>query len=305
MSKTTRPWYGHDFGLSFRMFITMLLLAALYLGFVAILIAMRVGIPLLIVIIGALAFSQFFFSDQLVLLSTGARRVTAQAAPELHKTVERLAQIADLPKPSIAIMPTRMPNSFATGRSPKTAVITVTQGLLDRLDAPELEAVLAHEMTHIKNHDVAVITIASFFAMIASFIVQQFFFFGFAMEEDRGRGRGNGGQAIMIIWLASIVVWAISYVLIRTLSRYREYAADRGSAILTGHPGYLASALQKINLSMARSSQRDLRKAEAFNAFFIFPAVRKDSFMEMLSTHPSLEHRIRYLEKLQSEIDKK
>ena len=305
MTKKTRSWYGHDYGLSFRMFFTMLLLAALYLGFIAVLVALHVGIPLLIVIIGALAVSQYFFSDQLVLLSTGARKVTAQQAPELHRTIKRLAQMADLPTPGIAIMPTRMPNAFTTGRNPKTAVITVTQGLLDRLDGPELEAVLAHELTHIKNRDVAVITIASFFAMIASFIVQQFFFFGFAMEEDRGRGRGNSGQAIMLIWLASIIVWAVSYVLIRTLSRYREYAADRGSAILTGHPGYLASALQKIHASMARSTQRDLRKAESFNAFFIFPAVRKNSFMEMFSTHPSLEHRIRYLEKLQSEIDNK
>ncbi len=306
MSKATRPWYGHDYGLSFRMFITMLLLAALYLGFVAVLVALRVGIPLLVVIIGALLLSQYFFSDQLVLLSTGARQVTAQQAPELHKIIERIAQLADIPKPRVAIMPTMMPNAFATGRSPKTAVITVTQGLLDRLDGPELEAVLAHEMTHIKNRDVAVITIASFFAMIASFIVQQFLFFGFALEgEEGGRGRGGGGQAIMIIWLASIIVWAVSFVLIRTLSRYREFAADRGSAIITGHPGYLASALQKIHTSMNRSSRRDLRKAEAFNAFFIFPAVRKNSVMEMFSTHPTLEHRLRYLEKLQAEMDKK
>ncbi len=306
MSKANRPWYGHDYGLSFRMFLTMLLLAILYLGFVAVLVALHVGIPLLVVIIGALLLSQYFFSDQLVLLSTGARQVTPQQAPELHKTIERIAQLADMPKPRVAVMPTTMPNAFATGRGPKTAVLTVTQGLLDRLTGPELEAVLAHEMTHIKNRDVAVITIASFFAMIASFIVQQFFFFGFALEgEEGGRGRGNGGQAIMIIWLASIIVWAVSFVLIRTLSRYREFAADRGSAIITGHPGYLASALEKINTSMNRSSRRDLRKAENFNAFFIFPAVRKNSIMEIFSTHPSLEHRIRYLEKLQAEMEKK
>lgn len=215
--------------------------------------------------------------------------------------VERLAQLADVPVPRLAVMPTRMPNAFATGRSPKHAVITVTQGLVDQLSDQELEAVLAHELTHIKNRDVAVITVASFFAMIASFIVQQFFFFGLMAEEDRGR---RGGQLIMFVWLASLVVWALSYVLIRTLSRYREYAADRGSAILTGHPGYLASALRQINTMMNRTPQRDLRQAESFNAFFIVPAIRKDSMMEIFSTHPSLTHRIDRLEKLQEEMEK-
>ncbi len=301
MAKKTAAWYGHDFGLSLRMFITMMLLAALYLAFVVVLWELRVGLPLLIMIIAALAFSQYFFSDSLVMLTTGARVVTPQQAPKLYATVERLSQLADIPVPKIAIMSTRMPNAFTSGRSPKKATITVTQGLLDQLPEQELEAVLAHELTHIKNHDVAVITLASFFAMIAAFIVQQFFFFGLMAEEDRGR---RGGQAIMLIWLASLVVWAISYVLIRTLSRYREYAADRGSAILTGHPAYLASALQRINANMSRVPQKDLRQAENFNAFFIFPAVRKDSMMEMFSTHPSLQHRIAHLQKMQEDMEK-
>lgn len=301
MAKKTAAWYGHDFGLSLRMFITMMLLAALYLAFVVVLWELRVGLPLLIMIIAALAFSQYFFSDSLVMLTTRARVVTPQQAPKLYATVERLSQLADIPVPKIAIMPTRMPNAFTSGRSPKKATITVTQGLLDQLPEQELEAVLAHELTHIKNHDVAVITLASFFAMIAAFIVQQFFFFGLMAEEDRGR---RGGQAIMLIWLASLVVWAISYVLIRTLSRYREYAADRGSAILTGHPAYLASALQRIHANMSRVPQKDLRQAENFNAFFIFPAVRKDSMMEMFSTHPSLQHRIAHLQKMQEDMEK-
>ncbi|POB12138.1 MAG: zinc metalloprotease HtpX [Sulfobacillus thermosulfidooxidans] len=301
MAKKTAAWYGHDFGLSLRMFITMMLLAALYLAFIVVLWDAGVALPLLILIIMALAFSQYFFSDSLVLLTTGSRIVTPQQAPKLYAMVERLAQLADIPVPKIAVMPTRMPNAFTTGRSPKKATITVTQGLLDQLPEQELEAVLAHELTHIKNHDVAVITIASFFAMIAAFIVQQFFFFGFMAEEDRGR---RGGQAIMVVWLVSVLVWAISYVLIRTLSRYREYAADRGSAILTGHPGYLASALQRINANMARTPQRDLRQAENFNAFFIFPAIRKDSLMEIFSTHPSLPHRIAYLQKMQEDMEK-
>lgn len=301
MTKKTAAWYGHDFGLSLRMFITMMLLAALYLAFVVVLWELRVGLPLLIMIIAALAFSQYFFSDSLVMLTTGSRVVTPQQAPKLYATVERLSQLADIPVPKIAIMSTRMPNAFTSGRSPKKATITVTQGLLDQLPEQELEAVLAHELTHIKNHDVAVITLASFFAMIAAFIVQQFFFFGLMAEEDRGR---RGGQAIILIWLASLVVWAISYVLIRTLSRYREYAADRGSAILTGHPAYLASALQRINANMSRVPQKDLRQAENFNAFFIFPAVRKDSMMEMFSTHPSLQHRIAHLQKMQEDMEK-
>lgn len=301
MAKKTAAWYGHDFGLSFRMFITMFLLAALYLAFVVILLQMQIDFFLLVIIIGGLALSQYYFSDNLVLLSTGSRILSPQQAPRLTAMVERLAQLADVPVPRLAVMPTRMPNAFATGRSPKHAVITVTQGLVDQLSDQELEAVLAHELTHIKNRDVTVITIASFFAMIASFIVQQFFFFGLLAEEDRGR---RGGQFIMLIWLASLVVWAISYVLIRALSRYREYAADRGAAILTGHPGYLASALRQINTMMNRTPQRDLRQAENFNAFFIMPAIRKDSIMEVFSTHPSLTHRIDRLEKLQEEMEK-
>ncbi len=301
MAKKNKAWYGHDFGLSFRMFLTMFLLAALYLAFVVVLFELNISWPLLILIIGGLAVSQYLFSDNLVMLTTGSHILNPQQAPKLHSMVERLAQMADIPVPKLALMSTRMPNAFTTGRNPKRAIITVTQGLVDQLPDEELEAVLAHEMTHIKNHDVAVITLASFFAMIASFIVQQFFFFGFMAEEDRGR---RGGQAIILVWIASLVVWAISYVLIRTLSRYREFAADRGAAILTGHPGNLASALRRINANMGRTSQKDLRKAENFNAFFIFPAVRKNSMMEVFATHPTLQHRIERLEKIQQDMEK-
>lgn len=304
MSKKSQYWYGRDFGLSLRMFITMLLLAALYLFFIGALLVANVRAPILVTVMVLLAVSQYYFSDQLVLLSTGSRTLTPGQAPELYQMLERLSQMADIPTPKIALMRTRMPNAFATGRNPKTSVITVTEGLLDRLEPQEIEAVLAHELTHIKNRDVTVITLASFFSMLASFIVQQFLFFGFGMEDERDR-QGGGGQAVILIWGVSLLVWAISYVLIRTLSRYREYAADRGSAILTGHPGYLASALQKIHQSMTRTPMRDLRKAESFNAFFIFPAVRRDSLMEIFQTHPSLEHRIRYLEKLQQDMEKK
>jgi len=305
MAKSARPWYGRDLGLSVRMMITMLLLAALYAGFVAVLWAVHVPWGLLIVIMALVALSQYALSDQIVLWSAGARILRPQEAPELHRIITRLAQIADLPTPKLAWINTRMPNAFTIGKNPKNAVVAVTQGLVDRLDENELEAVLAHELTHIKNRDVTVITLASFFAMVASFIVQQFFFFGFGMENDRRDRQGGGVSAVMVVWLASIIVWAVSYVLIRTLSRYREYAADRGSAILTGHPGYLASALLKIQSGMRMSPTRDLRQAEAFNAFFIFPAMRKDSLMELFATHPTIEHRIRRLESLQQQMEKK
>lgn len=304
MAKRSGPWYGRDLGLSFRMSLTMFLLFALYAAFVVVLVAVRVPIPMLVFILVLVAASQYFLSDQLVLWSTGSRMLGPHDAPELRRIVERVAQLADLPMPKLAYMRQRMPNAFTIGKNPKKSVITVTQGLLDLLDEHELEAVIAHEMTHIKNRDVVVISLASFFAMVASFIVQQFFFFGMGMEGERRDRQGGGGQAVIIVWLASLAVWAISYVLIRTLSRYREYAADRGSAILTGHPAYLASALQKIQAGMRQTPTRDLRHAEAFNAFYVFPAMRKGSFRELFATHPTLEHRVAYLEKLQQIIDK-
>ncbi|MCY0878058.1 MAG: zinc metalloprotease HtpX [Firmicutes bacterium] len=306
MAKSSRPWYGRDVGLSFRMGLTMFLLFALYAAFVLVLLSAQVPLPTLITILVLVALSQVLLSDQIVLWASGARILRPEEAPELHRILARLAQLADLPTPKLAWINTRLPNAFAIGKNPKSAVIAVTRGLVERLDASELEAVLAHELTHIKNRDVTVLSLASFFAMVAAFIVQQFFFVGLSMEGDRRQGRGGGGgQAIILVWLASLVVWAISYVLIRTLSRYREYAADRGSAILTGHPGYLASALQKIQAGVRQTPSRDLRQVESMSAFFIFPAVRKDSVMEIFATHPTLEHRIQRLEKLQQQMEKK
>jgi heat shock protein HtpX len=297
-----KPWYGRDVGLSVRMGITLFLLAALYLAFLIFLFESGVPLPTLILIMGLLLLSQYYFSDQLVLWSTRARLVSPAQYPQLYQIVERLCQLADIPVPKLAVMPARMPNAFATGRDPKNSVVVVTQGLLDRLDERELEAVLAHELTHVKNRDAQLITVASFFAMLASFIVQQIFFVGLSMDE--GRDRRGGGGGILLVWVGSLIVWAISFILIRALSRYREYAADRGSAILTGHPGYLASALMKIEGGMRRTPDRDLRQAEAFNAFFIFPAISRDSLMELFSTHPNLEHRLAYLERLQEQMDK-
>lgn len=303
MARSSQLWYGRDFGLSFRMGITMLLLLALYAAFVMVLALLGVSKFMLITIMILVAVSQALLSDKIVLWTSGARILKPGEAPELHKIIARLAQLADLPTPKLAWINTRMPNAFAIGKKPKSSVIAVTRGLMERLDATEIEAVLAHELTHIKNRDVTVISLASFFSMVASFIVQQFLWIGLSMDDRNDRD--GGGQAMILVWLASAVVWAVSYVLIRTLSRYREYAADRGAAILTGHPGYLASALQKIQSGMHTTPTRDLRQAESMNAFFIFPAVRRASVMEMFATHPTLEHRLRQLERLQQQMEKK
>jgi heat shock protein HtpX len=298
-----RPrWYRPDRGLTFRMGLVMFLLAALYLAFIAVLNALQVPLGTLIVIVGLMLLAQYYFSDRMVLMATGAREVSPLQAPELHRIVERLAQQADIPKPRVAVIPTDVPNALATGRNPRHAVVAVTEGLLRRLEPEEIEAVLGHELTHVLNRDVAVITVASFFATVASFIVQQFFWFGFSMERDR-RGNNAAGAA-MLVWLASLIVWAISYLLIRALSRYRELAADRGSALLTGQPSHLASALIKISRIMERVPNRDLRRVETANAFFIIPALRRDSLMELFSTHPPLRVRLAQLEALAREMER-
>jgi heat shock protein HtpX len=304
-----RPrWYRPDAGLTFRMALVMFLLAALYLGFIAVLDALRVPLGTLVVIVGLMLLAQYYWSDRMVLLATGAREVSPAQAPELHRIVERLAQQANIPKPRVAIIPTDLPNALATGRNPRHAVVAVTQGLLRRLDADEIEAVLGHELSHVLHRDVAVITIASFFATVASFILQQFFWFGFGgfgggFGGDRRRDNG-GVNAAIIIWLVSLIVWAVSYLLIRALSRYRELAADRGSAYLTGRPSTLASALIKISQVIERVPTRDLRRVEAANAFFIIPALHRDSLMQLFSTHPSLKVRLAQLEALAREMER-
>lgn len=298
----TRRWYGRDAGLSFRMGLVMFLLAVIYLAFVAVLLALRVPFGFLIIIIGGMLVAQFYFSDRMVLAATGARLVTRQQAPELHEIVDRLCQMSDIPRPQVAIMDTDMPNAFATGRNPRHAVVTVTRGLMRRLEPDELEAVLGHELSHVKNRDVAVMTVASFFATVASILVQQFLWFG--MWGGMGdRRRGNNGNAAIVIWLVAIVVWALSYLLIRALSRYRELAADRGSAIITGQPSKLASALVKISRDVNRIPDRDLRQTDAAAAFFIIPALRRDSLSALIATHPPLKVRLAQLERLSREME--
>ncbi|MHB1419479.1 MAG: zinc metalloprotease HtpX [Bacillota bacterium] len=288
-----------DWNLTARMMLTMLLLAALYLLFAVILWRAGIGFAGLAMFMGVVLLAQYYFSDRLVLWSMGAKEVSPQEEPELHALVERLAALDDLPKPRVAMVRTSMPNAFATGRNPQNAVVAVTTGLMTRLDPGELEAVLAHELTHVKNRDMTVITLGSFFATIASFIVQQFFFWGGAMGGRDRDGRNNA----MLVYLVSLIVWVVSFFLIRALSRYREFAADRGAALLTGAPEHLASALLKISGGMNAVPNRDLRQAEAFNAFFILPAVGKNNLVELFSTHPSLERRLAYLRRLEREME--
>ncbi len=293
-----KKWY-RDYGLAARMMLTMFLLAAVYLFFLVVLsVYGGVGTYGLIVFAGFFLLIQFFFSDKLVLWSMGGRIVGEQEEPRLHETVSRLCAIADLPKPKIALVESNVPNAFATGRSKESAVVAVTTSLKQKLSQPELEAVLAHELSHVKNRDMLVITIASFFSTIASFLVQNMLFFGIGGDRDR-----RGAGAVIIIWIVSLVVWIVSYLLIMALSRYREFAADRGSAVITGQPSHLASALMAISGVMERVPSRDLREVEGMNAFFIIPAISGDSIMNLFSTHPTVEARIRALEKMERSME--
>ncbi|HBY99350.1 MAG: zinc metalloprotease HtpX [Ardenticatenaceae bacterium] len=292
-----QKWYGGDLGLQARMFITLFLLAAVYLAFIAAMFYAGADTFTIMLFAAVLLGVQYFFSDKLVLAASGAREVTPDQAPELHAMIDRLVQQADLPKPKVAIIESKVPNAFATGRSPSAAAVAVTTGLLNTLDRREVEAVLAHEMTHVKNRDMTVITIASFFATVAQFIMRIGFWGGFGM------GRRRRGGNIAVLYLGSLLVWFISFFLIRALSRYREFAADRGSALLTGSPATLASALVKISGTMQRIPDRDLREVEGLNAFFIIPASARQSLLELFSTHPSLEKRLAYLERIQREME--
>ena len=307
----TRPtWYRPDGGLMARMLLTIVLLLAMYAGFVWILGFFTHSFVLFFVIALVLAGAQFFFSDKIALLSMNAREVTPQQAPDLSAMLERLAQQANLPTPKLYIADTSVPNAFATGRNERNAVVCVTTGILNRLTGPELEAVLAHELTHIINRDILIMTVATFFGMVAQLILRSFMWMGFyGGFGDRRGGRDNSGYAAIIALLASVVVAVVSFFLTRALSRYREYAADRGSALITGSPGNLASALMKISNSMSgvggRIPEKDLREAQPASALMIAPlAVRDDDdFGEIFSTHPSTRHRIEKLMAMQRQME--
>ena len=291
------------------MLFTTAMLGALYVVFAVVLLSvLHVALAFMLVIVIGLAFFQYYTSDKLALKAAGARIVTREEAPALHDMVERLCALADLPKPKIGVVDTPMPNAFATGRSPKHAAVCVTTGLWQRLEPKELEGVLAHELSHIANRDVLIMTVASFFAMLAALLTRFGLYAGmFGGGYGGGRGRGGGGnQNGLPVWLivlvVSLVVYAISFVLIRTISRYREYAADRGSALITGAPEYLMSALQKISSQMTMIPNQDLRQAEGMNAFFIIPARTKAYASELLMDHPPLEKRLAALAKISREM---
>ncbi len=295
-----RTRFRGDAGLTVRMGVVAFLLVVLYLGFGALLLVYTKSVVVGVVIVVALATAQWYFSDKLAMASMRAREVTPQQAPELHGMIDRLVALADMPKPRVAVADTDLPNAFATGRTPDHAVVCVTTGIMRRLDAEELEGVLSHELAHVANRDVAVMTVASALGLLAGFVARWGLYFGGG--DNRGRRDNSGAPAFVVIWLASIAVYAVSFVLIRALSRYRELSADRSGAYLTGKPSALASALTKISGDMARIPTRDLRAAGSMNAFFFAPAIRSDQLMTVFSTHPSLDARLEQLARVSAEL---
>jgi heat shock protein HtpX len=288
--------FGKDTGLQIRMTVTLFLLGAIYVALVVTLLAVGVNGVTVAIIAGGLAALNLFASDKLALAAMGARVVSPQEAPQLHAMIERLCVQADLPKPRIAVANTSMPNAFALGRSPKSATVCATTGIMNLLSPAELEGVMAHELTHVANRDVLVMTLAGFFATIAAYIVQFGFLFGGGSADD------DDNPSFMVLLLVSLAVYVVSFFLMQALSRYREFAADRGAALITGRPSALATALVKISGGMAQIPQRDLRAAGELNAFFIFPAGTGTAIGGLFSTHPPMEKRIAALQRLESQL---
>ncbi len=317
-----RTRYATDRGLIARMGATMFLLGLVFVAFIAALVYLLGAFSNVssggIVFIAALfgigtAFGSYFWSDKIALRTSGAREVSPQQAPELHGVIDRLCALADMPKPRVAIAPTDMPNAFATGRNTKVAVLCVTEGLLRRLDRDELEGVIAHEMSHVAHKDVAVMTLASFLGIVAALVVRFAFyselFGGGGRSSNNNNGNNQGAlPVILAVMVVGMVVYAISFLLIRLLSRYRELSADRSGALLTGQPSALASALQKVTGDMARIPTRDLRAAEPLNAFYFAPAFAKGrgqvTLSSLFSTHPSLERRLAELAKISKQLSR-
>jgi heat shock protein HtpX len=289
--------FGRDTGLQARILLTIFLLGILYVAFVGALFAAGASAALIVVVAVVLLVAQLFASDKLALATLGVKEVSPAEEPELHGVVERLCVQADLPKPKVCVMETPMPNAFAMGRSRKSTVVCATRGILDLLSPAELEGVMGHELTHVINRDVMVMTFASFFASLAALILQFAFFFG------GGYGRDNEEEdGVIFVILASLVVYAVSFFLLRALSRYPEFAADRGGAVLTGRPSALASALIKITGTIERVPAQDLRQAEGMSAFFIVPARAKKSLYNLFADHPPLEQRLAALQRLETQL---
>ena len=290
----TRTVFPRDTGLQVRMLFTLFLLGLLYVAFIGVLVTAGAGVVTIVVVMGALSFAQLFFSDKLALRAMGAKEVTPQEAPGLHAMIERLCIQADLPKPKIAVADTEMPNAFALGRSQKSATVCATTGIMRTLSPSELEGVMAHELSHVKHRDVLIMTIASFFASLAAIMLQFGFFFGGGGDDEN--------PSILVVLLVSFVVYILSFFLMLSLSRYREFSADRGAAIMTGRPSALSSALVKISTNMQRVPTTDLREAERLNAFFIVPASVKGAVQTLFSSHPPMEKRIARLQQLEAQL---
>ncbi|HEY2940574.1 MAG TPA: zinc metalloprotease HtpX [Gaiellaceae bacterium] len=299
-----RKAYGRDAGLSLRMLFTTSLLGLLYVAFGLVLFyILNAGLVLMLVIVGGIAIFQYYTSDKLALRAARAKVVGPDEAPQLHAMIERLCALADLPKPRVAVIDSEVPNAFATGRNQKHSAVAVTTGLWNRLDEKEVEGVLAHELSHIANRDVLVMTVASFFALLAALLTRFGLYSG--MFGGFGGGRDNNNNSVpvwLIVLLVSIVTYFLSQILILAISRYREFAADRGSALITGAPEYLMSALQKIASQITMIPQRDLREVEGMNAFFIIPTNWKKRGSELFMTHPPLEKRLAALSEIAREM---
>jgi heat shock protein HtpX len=300
-----------DRGLTIRMFTTGLMLVLLYGAVIGILIAVGISWAVVLVFAAIILFVQYWFSDKIALFGMGGHLVTPEQAPQLHGVIDRLCALADMKKPRVAIADTDVPNAFATGRSPNSAVVCATSGLMRRLDEPELEAVLAHELSHVAHRDVAVMTIASFLGVVAGMVTRIMLWSGLMGGFGGGRGNNNSGggndnaaMVEMAVLAVSVAVYAISFLLTRALSRYRELAADRSGALLTGQPSALASALVKVTGEMSRIPTRDLRAAESFNAFYFTPALATKgvSLSTLFSTHPSLDKRLAQLASIEAEM---
>jgi len=299
-----RKAYGRDAGLTWRMLFTSSMLGLLYVFFaLALFYVLNAGLVLMLVIVGALAFVQYFTSDKLALRASGAKVVEREEAPALHDMIERLSAMADLPKPRVAIIESEVPNAFATGRNKKHSAVAVTTGLWNRLEPQEVEGVLAHELSHIANRDVLVMTVASFFAMLAGLLTRFGLYSG--MFGGFGGNRDNNNNSVpvwLIVVVVSVVTYFLSQILILAISRYREYAADRGSALITGAPEHLMSALQKIASQITMIPQQDLRQVETMNAFFIVPTNWRKRTAELFMTHPPMEKRLAALAEISRDM---
>ncbi|MGI0038127.1 MAG: zinc metalloprotease HtpX [Nitrososphaera sp.] len=289
------PWQKRDPGLTARIVISFAVLTLLYLVFLSILVYIGIDFIVIAVIASLMILAQWYFSDKIVLWSTGAKPVTREQFPELHDLVERIVARNNLPKPRIAVVNSRIPNAFATGKSPKSSIVAVTSGLMEELETEELEGVIAHELAHIKNRDVLVLTLASLFSTVAWYLMHMSFYSG----GSRSRSR-DGGGGMALIMLVAIVTWIVSFLIIRAISRYREFVADRDGAMMTGKPTKLANALLKISGAMKKIPNQDLREVEGMNAFYIIPALSGDTFSSLFSTHPPVQQRIKKLMEMEA-----